>query len=260
MDTIENCEHTETGIQKTLKLNNGEIITSSSSQDIFNGVEDIPEQPKAEKKTQVNSVPEVKLVANREFMTASSQGHLDVVFKYLSRGGNPDIHDELNRTALHLACLEGHSTIVSLLLERGADLNFPDRLGSVAIHWACRGGSLRVVQALKSHGADLNVRDKLWSTPLHVATRTGHIIIVEYLLSCGVKINATDWEGDTALHDAVRLNKYKIVKILILAGADVNSQNNEGLTPVQQVKQWQFDILDTLHRLLKPQAFASTHQ
>uniref|UniRef100_A0A3B4B8B9 Uncharacterized protein n=1 Tax=Periophthalmus magnuspinnatus TaxID=409849 RepID=A0A3B4B8B9_9GOBI len=159
---------------------------------------------------------QARLVAFTEFMTASSQGHMDVIFKYLSKGGNPDVHDELNRTALHLACLEGHPPVVSMLLERGADINFPDRLGSVAMHWACRGGSLRVVQALTSHGADLNVKDKLWSTPLHVATRTGHVVIVEYLLSCGAKVNATDWEGDTALHDAVRLNRYKIVKMLIL--------------------------------------------
>uniref|UniRef100_A0A3B4B646 Uncharacterized protein n=1 Tax=Periophthalmus magnuspinnatus TaxID=409849 RepID=A0A3B4B646_9GOBI len=164
---------------------------------------------------------QARLVAFTEFMTASSQGHMDVIFKYLSKGGNPD----LNRTALHLACLEGHPPVVSMLLERGADINFPDRLGSVAMHWACRGGSLRVVQALTSHGADLN----LWSTPLHVATRTGHVVIVEYLLSCGAKVNATDWEGDTALHDAVRLNRYKIVKMLILAGADVTHQNNVGL-------------------------------
>uniref|UniRef100_A0A3B4GFS7 Uncharacterized protein n=1 Tax=Pundamilia nyererei TaxID=303518 RepID=A0A3B4GFS7_9CICH len=93
--------------------------------------------------------------------------------------------------------------------------------------------------------------DKLHSTPLHVATRTGHTSIVEYLLSCGALINSRDREGDTALHDAVCLNRYKIVKLLIVAGADTKIKNHEGLTAVQQVKQWQFDIVETLQRLEK---------
>ncbi|XP_070772226.1 ankyrin repeat domain-containing protein 2 [Enoplosus armatus] len=186
-----------------------------------------------------------------EFMNAASQGKLNVIDKYLADGGSPDVHDELKRTALHRASLEGHTAVVQMLLEKGADINFKDQLGSRAVHWACRGGSLGAVKTLKSHGADLNVRDKLYSTPLHVATRTGHTAIVEYLLSCGAKVNSRDREGDTALHDAVRLNRYKIVKLLIVAGADTKIKNHEGVTAVQQVKQWQFDIMETLRRLEK---------
>ncbi|XP_060895741.1 ankyrin repeat domain-containing protein 2 isoform X2 [Labrus mixtus] len=202
---------------------------------------------------------EVEPEDTAEFMNAASQGKLSLIEKYLADGGNPNAHDELNRTALQRASLQGHTAVVQMLLEKGADINFKDQLGSRALHWACRGGSLGVVKALKSHGADLNVRDKcvlisslqLYSTPVHVATRTGHTAIVEYLLSCGAKINSRDREGDTALHDAVRLNRYKIVKLLIVAGADTKIKNHEGLTAVQQVKQWQFDIMETLQRLDK---------
>uniref|UniRef100_A0A3B4TY22 Ankyrin repeat domain-containing protein 2-like n=1 Tax=Seriola dumerili TaxID=41447 RepID=A0A3B4TY22_SERDU len=112
-------------------------------------------------------------------MNAATQGKLNVIDKYLADGGDPNVHDELKRTALHRASLEGHATVVQSLLEKGADL------GSRAIHWACRGGSLEVVKALKSHGDDLNVRDK------------------------------------------------------------------EGVTAVQQVKEWQFDIMETLQSMEK---------
>uniref|UniRef100_A0A8C2ZHE1 Ankyrin repeat domain 2 (stretch responsive muscle) n=1 Tax=Cyclopterus lumpus TaxID=8103 RepID=A0A8C2ZHE1_CYCLU len=183
-----------------------------------------------------------------EFMNAASQGKLNVIDKYLADGGDPNIHQR-HTTTLHRASLDGHTAVIQTLLEKGADINFEDQLGSRAIHWACRGGSPDVVKALKSLGADLNARDKLDSTPLHVATRTGHTTIVEYLLSCGANINSRDREGDTALHDAVRLNRYKIVKLLIAARADTNIQNHEGVTAVQQVKQWQFDITETLKRL-----------
>uniref|UniRef100_A0A668VV02 Uncharacterized protein n=1 Tax=Oreochromis aureus TaxID=47969 RepID=A0A668VV02_OREAU len=192
---------------------------------------------------------QIEPVDTAEFMNAASECKLDIIDRYLADGGNPNAHDE--RTALHRACLEGHAPVVQMLLGKGADINLKDQLGSRAIHWACRGGNLTVVEVLKSHGADLNVRDKLHSTPLHVATRTGHTSIVEYLLSCGALINSRDREGDTALHDAVRLNRYKIVKLLIVAGADTKIKNHEGLTAVQQVKQWQFDIVETLQRLEK---------
>uniref|UniRef100_A0A3Q0T0Y8 Ankyrin repeat domain 2 (stretch responsive muscle) n=1 Tax=Amphilophus citrinellus TaxID=61819 RepID=A0A3Q0T0Y8_AMPCI len=165
-------------------------------------------------------------VDTAEFMNAASECKLSIIDKYLADGGNPNVCDELKRTALHRACLEGHSPAVQMLLEKGADINLNDQLGSRAIHWACRGGNLTVIEVLKNHGADVNVRDKLHSTPLHVATRTGHAIIVEYLLSCGAKINSRDREGDTALHDAVRLNRHKIVKLLVVAGADTKIKNH----------------------------------
>ncbi|KAJ0067162.1 hypothetical protein NL108_012884 [Boleophthalmus pectinirostris] len=143
-------------------------------------------QSREDSKTEKQNRLQARLVAITEFMTASSQGHMDVIFKYLSKGGNPDVHDELNRTALHLACLEGHPPVVSMLLERGADINFPDRLGSVAIHWACRGGSLRVVQALMCHGADLNVRDNV---------TVNFSLSMEYPFACGYKNGTYDHCG-----------------------------------------------------------------
>ncbi|KAL7383801.1 hypothetical protein ABVT39_017844 [Epinephelus coioides] len=225
----------------------------------LSGGENITELCKRKKKIKKTYSPRVSVeipvtgpMDTAEFMNAASQGKLTVIDKYLVDGGNPNVHDELKRTALHRASLDGHTAVVQTLLEKGADINFKDQLGSRAIHWACRGGSLGVVKALQSHGADLNVRDKLYSTPLHVATRTGHTAIVEYLLSCGAKINSRDREGDTALHDAVRLNRYKIVKLLIAAGADTKIKNHEGVTAVQQVKQWQSDIMETLQSLEKP--------
>ncbi|XP_054456587.1 ankyrin repeat domain-containing protein 2 [Anoplopoma fimbria] len=222
----------------------------------LSGGDNITELCKRKKKIKKTNLPRVSVESpvigptdTAEFMNAASQGKLNVIDKYLADGGDPNVHDELKRTALHRASLKGHIAVIQTLLEKGADINFKDQLGSRAIHWACRGGSLDVVKALKSLGADLNARDKLYSTPLHVATRTGNNTIVEYLLSCGAKINSRDREGDTALHDAVRLNRYKIVKLLIASGAETNIINHERVTAVQQVKQWQFDIMETLQRL-----------
>ncbi|XP_074501910.1 uncharacterized protein ankrd2 [Sebastes fasciatus] len=251
----------KTGLEKKSQVEESvRRISSDLHSEILDlsGGENITELCKRKKKIKKTcsprvsvEIPEIGPADTAEFMNAASQGKLIVIDKYLADGGNPNVHDELKRTALHRASVEGHTAVVQALLEKGADINFQDQLGSWAIHWACRGGSLEVVKALKSHGADLDARDKLDSTPLHVATRTGHAAVVEYLLSSGAKINSRDREGDTALHDAVRLNRYKIVKLLIVAGADTKIENHEGVTAVQQVKQWQFDIMETLQSLEK---------
>ncbi|XP_030011813.1 ankyrin repeat domain-containing protein 2 isoform X3 [Sphaeramia orbicularis] len=222
-----NMKDQRTGLEKTAQAEEQMRNTSPALRfGLLNGVGNITELCKRQTKTNKtysssavsDATPVVGHVGLTEFMNASSQGDLKVIDQYLSDGGNPDVHDELKRTALHLASMEGNSAVVQMLLDRGADINFKDRLGSRALHWACRGGNLEVVKVLKSHGADLDVGDK---------------------------------EGDTALHDAVRLNRYKIVKMLIVAGADTTMQNHEGLTAVQQVKKWQFDIMETLQRLEK---------
>ncbi|KAG9341061.1 hypothetical protein JZ751_019815 [Albula glossodonta] len=185
-----------------------------------------------------------------DFLKAAAQGWTEVIEKFLEDGGNPDTCDEFRRTALHRASLEGHMAIVQKLLDKGADINFADRLDCTAVHWACRGGWLDILKVLQSSGADLNVKDKVLSTPLHVATRTGHCDVVKYLLSSGIKVNAKDREGDTALHDAVRLNHHKIVKLLVLGGADMKAKNSDGVTAMELVKQWQFDIKETLETLV----------
>ncbi|KAF3708244.1 Ankyrin repeat domain-containing protein 2 Skeletal muscle ankyrin repeat protein [Channa argus] len=225
----------ETGVvNKAQTQERVQRITSDIHCEILhlNGGENIAKLCKAKKTTKKTytamvsvKIPATGTVATAEFMNAASQGKVNIIEKYLADGGNPNVHDELKRTALHRASVEGHAGVVQMLLEKGADINFKDRLGSRAIHWACRGGSLGVVKVLKNHGADLNIRDKLYSTPLHVATRTGHITIVEYLLSSGAKINSRDRHMLTMLQ--------------------------EGVTAVQEVKQWQFDVMETLQRLEK---------
>ncbi|CAK6953262.1 ankyrin repeat domain-containing protein 2 isoform X2 [Scomber scombrus] len=40
--------------------------------------------------------------------------------------------------------------------------------------------------------------------------------------------------------------------LLIAAGADTNIKNHEGVTAVQQVRQWQFHIMETLQNLMPP--------
>ncbi|KAF6738662.1 Ankyrin repeat domain-containing protein 1 [Oryzias melastigma] len=194
-----------------------------------------PAQKKLQPEPEI--VPET--VDEQLFLAASMENKVVVVEKYLSDGGDPNVADNFQRTALHKASFKGNLDVMTKLLEAGAAIEKRDKLEATAVHWACRGGSLPALQLLLDRGGKFTSRDKLNSTPLHVAVRTGHCECAEHLIHCGADVNAKDRDGDTPMHDAVRINRFKMIKLLMMYGASLHSKNSDGKTPLETLYSWQ---------------------
>ncbi|XP_056148298.1 ankyrin repeat domain-containing protein 1 [Lampris incognitus] len=193
--------------------------------------------PAHKKQPEPEVIPE--LVEEETFLTAVMENKPAVVDKYLADGGDPNVADHFQRTALHKASFKGNVEIISRLLEAGAAIERKDKLEATAVHWACRGGSLPALEFLLNQGASFTSKDKLRSTPLHVAVRTGHYECAEHLIHCGADVNAKDRDGDTPMHDAVRINRFKMIKLLMLYGASLTTKNCDGKTPMETLYSWQ---------------------
>ncbi|XP_064175823.1 ankyrin repeat domain-containing protein 1-like isoform X2 [Anguilla rostrata] len=234
------CDHEVT--PRTLNVDKAGRLKLETVEDLYNILQ--LKKRKRVKRVPVQQtvpIPEVvpDVVDELTFLSAAAENKLPVVEKYLENGGDLNVTDNFNRTALHKACSQGHVEIVQKLLEAGASTESKDKLDSTAVHWACRGGSLPVLELLLNHNANLSARDKLRSTPLHVAVRTGHFECAEHLIHCGADINSKDVEGDTPMHEAVRTNRFKLIQLLLISGANMNLKNFEGKTPMENVLQWQ---------------------
>lgn len=194
-------------------------------------------------------------ISNSEkFFEAAEGGDISLVSAFLEAGIDPNLQDEMGRTALYLASEEGHLEIVKLLLKKGAGVNTIGPGGFRALDEASLSGHFDVVKFLIENGAKENRKVEhiyiplYWPT-LYMSTERGtsRLAIVRYLLNRGENPNATSEEGRTALHEASFNGHLEIVKILIEKGVNVNAKAKDGSTSLHEAsKEGFFDVVEFL--------------
>ena len=192
-----------------------------------------------------------------------SEGRLDIVRRFLQRGGNCNATDRKKRSLLHYAASYSHVEILRILLEHGANPNAIDCRGWTPLHLAIRSNDIDATQLLVSKGASLTIATfRHGCLPIHVAAQSGcieavklmvnggvdplsiaaddytplhyaalgdHIEVIEYL-DCKLKLlqAKTIQYGCTAIHLASLAGKHNAVKVLISRGSSPRAKAKDG--------------------------------
>jgi hypothetical protein len=113
-------------------------------------------------------------------LTASQQGHLDIVKLLFKHGGDLNIPDSGGYTCLMSAAGNRHEHVVEFLLANGADITSTTKYGLTALHYAVLNGTINIILQILKHPLSpiiLNKRDNNGHTPMDKAH---HIDNFEY--------------------------------------------------------------------------------
>ncbi|XP_051651401.1 ankyrin repeat domain-containing protein 26-like isoform X1 [Manacus candei] len=113
---------------------------------------------------------------------ASANGHADVLRYLLRKNSQPNLADNLKRTALMKAVQQEQEECVAILLEHGADPNLADAGGNTALHLAVLSKNTAVAGLLLEHNASSDAQNQMGFTPLKLAALLQHEEILECLL------------------------------------------------------------------------------
>ncbi|XP_065837922.1 serine/threonine-protein phosphatase 6 regulatory ankyrin repeat subunit B-like [Oscarella lobularis] len=164
-----------------------------------------------------NSI-EVKRLIEDQGVAVSSEGPLDET-------------DDIDVSALHLACWLKYEEIASVLLDLGADIESYDEMGSTPLLYSCKRGLLSIVKKLLAKKCNVLLRNKKKETALHHGCEAGNVDICSLLLDSEAWLDAHDFLGKTPLHWACEFNKFDAVKLLIEHGADIEAHDCWKRTP-----------------------------
>ncbi len=180
-------------------------------------------------------------------MQAAINGHEKIIKILISNGGDKNISNKHNKTAIQYALMNekvlsnkynqkvverlfgkvansGDREIVQMLLHTKVNQNLTKNNHNTALLLAAENGNKEIVQILLNKNMDINLQNTYGATALMLAALNGHTETVNTLLSAGANVNTTDEIGITALIMAILKRNTEIVRILINKKA--NQKNN----------------------------------
>lgn len=124
---------------------------------------------------------------NNDLGIYSFRGEIDKVVEALATGANPNFCNEVTRGSVCMtASQQGHVEIVRVLLAAGADANYELANGDSAMQFAADKGHVEILELLITvGGAAIDAQDSDGNTPLISACLRGRVEAVRLLLRLG---------------------------------------------------------------------------
>jgi serine/threonine-protein phosphatase 6 regulatory ankyrin repeat subunit B len=217
-------------------------------------------------------------------MSASLNGHVQVVKLLLKKHADVNIRSKVGWTALLLASENGFHEVVELLLKEDADMNVqvdnftPLIFASIngyyevvellinkkasfdhkALIGACQNGYYHVAEILlKEHAADVNVCNQDGWTALMYASEDGCNQVVQLLLDYDADVNIQTHDGWTALMCACRFGHHRTVQLILKKCLNINARANGGITALMvAIQNEHYPVVEVL---LEARADTSIH-
>ena len=162
----------------------------------------------------------------------NSKFQTDVV-KYLVKNRlNPNLKNNFQKTALHLAAEESRLDICQLLVSNGATVDARDSENCTPLHYAARLDALAICQFLVSNGALVDALDSDNLSPIDYAKNSNAMIAARYLEECVLWWRFGLKSQKTALHRAAEENRLDICQLLVSNGATVDARDSKNCTPL----------------------------
>lgn len=167
------------------------------------------------------------------------KGHIDVIVRWLDKGGDPDVRATNGQTLLHAAVHGGQFEIVRLLVAHGADVNACSNetpYHTYPSQTAAYEGRLEILDELVTRGADPTIQTENGCTLLHLALLNAHLAVMQYLLDRGADMEIAAGSGVTPLSSATMHDFREATELLLRAGANPNVEYGTGYTPLAQCR------------------------
>ena len=198
--------------------------------------------------------------------------YADEIDELIKNKGDINKTDRINRSYLHLVCIDGNIKLTKILIDQGININTTDHFGNTPLHYACQYGFFGIVQLLIAKGANPNAlcnnlmscfscacmfnrtmlidflmenanidyksQNDIGYTCLNIACSRRHHHVVKTLIEknkipdIASLINKKNYKGTSCLLDACIEGNCNIIKLLLQNGANVNIVDLNGNTPL----------------------------
>lgn len=158
----------------------------------------------------------------------------------LESGAKPELIDQDDNNALHLAAQAGDLDLVRMLSPRLSQLKSLEACGQLSytpLHFAIEKGHTQVAIFLIKQDHKVNVCTSFGRSPLHFISYPPWSpdirMMMGFLIEHGAEIDQKDHSSNTPLHLAAIGGKVEAVKALLENGADKEKLNSSDHTPSQ---------------------------